>query len=71
MRLYSKQSFFLKSHFSIVHSEKKLTLLLIPGLLLILTLIIIFTKRFLILLNILRFLCNFGVCSGIFWKDFN
>ena len=27
----------------------------------------IFTKRFLMLLNILSFLCNFEVCSGIFW----
>ena len=42
-------------------------LLLIPGLLHILTLIIVFTKCFLILLNILGFLCNFEVCSGIFW----
>ena len=36
----------LKISFLIVHSEKKLKLLLIPGL--------------------LRFLCQFGMCSGIF-----
>ena len=57
--------------FLFVHSEKKVILLVIPGLLHIFTLIIIFTKRFFFnkLTNILSFLCYFVVCSGIFWHS--
>ena len=66
--LYSKQLFYLKSLFKLYIQKKKLKLLLIRGLLHILTLITFyqaFLKSFFVL-NILCFLCQFGVCSCIF-----
>ena len=50
-----------------VHSEQKLTLLVVPGWLHILTLIISFLYLAFINTNVLRFLCHFAVCSGKFW----